>query len=86
MHLFVAVAGTPIETTLDLAGVLGQAWQPAPFAAELSLVLGLLLVLVVTIGASERLFRRARRDQLRSAARPSAAATPPLPVATPQPR
>lgn len=75
MHLFVAVAGTPIETTMDLGGVLGQAWQPAPFAAELSVALGILLVVVVSIGAAERLLRKARRDQLRCAPRSAAAAT-----------
>ncbi len=69
MHVFVAVAGTPIEATLDLAGVLGQAWQPAPIAFELSVLLSLAVLVVVVVGVAERLLRRLRRDQLRSKAR-----------------
>lgn len=76
MHVFVAVAGTPIEATLDLAGVLGQAWQPTPFAFELSVLLSLAVLVVVVVGVAERLLRRLRRDQLRSKARQSSRPAP----------
>ncbi len=72
MHVFVAIAGTPIDATVDLAGVWGQAWQPAPFAFELSVLLSLAVLVVVSLGVAERLLRRLRRDQLRAKARRSA--------------